>query len=768
MKREKISILEDIGKILTDSTNPEVTFNNLIELIAKKWKIDVCSVYRFDSKLKILTLIATTGLSKDQINKIQMSVDEGLTGLVMEKMEPVFVVEPSKHKRFKYFEKSGEEKYQTFLGVPLVYMNKILGVMVIQTIKKDALSKSDISLLSSLAIQISGTIAYSGLLEKLSKEREAKSSKGIITNFSNNRIKVKDKKNILRGTSVSQGFAEGYAHYLSERIGFEHVVFEKVDDQEAEKNKLQKAFQLTRNEIEKLAKHVKNLSGEDEAILDAHLMYIKDNSLKSKIFSKIEEGYSATSALKKIVFDYVDFFSTMDDPYLKERGSDIEDIGKRILRNIVGLSNDNRREFTKDTVIIANDISPLDIMWLKQEKLKAIVLLRGGRTSHAVILAKSFNIPMLINVKDVLDSVHEGDFLIVDGASGVVYKEPPQIIIEEYERLKKEKAIQLAQQETLREYPTITLDGFRLKNSANIGMLSDIEMAKKYGADHIGLYRTEFLFLSKKDFPSEDSQFDLYKKILEEAKGKSVTIRTLDAGGDKFLSYLDYPKEENPFLGWRSIRFSLDMDDVFRTQLRAILRASIYGKTKILFPMISSVDEVRKILTIINEEKQVLKENNKPYDESIELGIMVEVPGIVIILDRILPDIQFVSIGTNDLIQFLLAVDRNNSKVASIYNPMHPSVIKTIYDVVSICKASNKSVSICGETASNPRCAYLFLGMQTDELSMNSRSIPLIKELVRKVNLSDAEKAVEKVLKMESADEITAYVDSILPDISFS
>ncbi|MBW1940811.1 MAG: GAF domain-containing protein, partial [Deltaproteobacteria bacterium] len=553
MKRDNISILENVRKIITDSTRPHKTLKKIVELIADKLHTDVCSVYLLDKKKQGLVLQATVGLSKESEGRIYMGIHEGLTGLVLETMKPVFVVNPSTHPRYKFFEKSGEETCKTFLGIPLLYLQNILGVLVVQTVDEHAVSEADIPVFSTIASQISATAAYSGLLEDLKNEREER--QGLEEKLSELKAKKsakQQKKGLIRGVPVSSGFAEGYAHYLGKSIGFDQIEYKKTEDTTSEISRIEIAFKRSHEEIKALTQRVKDLSGEDESILEAQIMSLQDKVFKEKITARIKQGHCAEYALKKVVLDYVKFFSDMDDPYLRERGSDIEDMGKRVLQNLLGLKLKPEKKFKRETVVIASDISPIDLVGLKQENLKAIVLSRGGKTSHAVILAKSFEIPMVIGVKDILETVKENDPLIVDGTSGLVFNKPSQVVIDEYGRLKTEKTKQVQKLNAIRELKAETKDGYEVKLGANIGLLSDLELVSKYGADHIGLYRTEFPFLARREFPSEDEQVTLYKKIVEGAQAKPVTIRTLDVGGDKFLSYLDYPREENPYLGWRS------------------------------------------------------------------------------------------------------------------------------------------------------------------------------------------------------------------------
>ncbi|ETR72226.1 MAG: phosphotransferase system, enzyme I, PtsP [Candidatus Magnetoglobus multicellularis str. Araruama] len=738
MKRDDIRILGEISRITTEYDDPNKILAKMVSRIARRFKVDVCSIYIINIETKELILRATYGLNPSVIDHLKMNIDEGLTGWVVEQRKPVFTINPRQHPRFKLYKDSGEEIYQTFLGLPLVYRNDPLGVMVIQTQKIDAINSEDIPVFSTIAIQVSTAVVYSGLLDRMNQTQK------------NNR------QSMLQGTAVSPGIAKGYVHYFGENFGFDMVEYEKTDNIQQEISRLEIAFSKALAEIKNMGARVKDLSGQKDAIVEAHIMLLNDHSLKNKILDQINNGLRAATALKQVVTDYLTMFSKMEDSYLKERGADLEDIGRRILRHLLGIPSIVVGTLSKDTILITSDISPIDLASMKQKRLKAIVLSRGGATSHTVILATSFELPMVIQVKGVLDLVKEGDYVLVDGHTGLVFKDPPKNIIDEYDRLAS------SQRKEVIDTPAITKDNFCVSIGANIGMIPDLALMERYGADHIGLYRSEFPFLIRQELPTEEDQFELYQSIIVGAKGRPVTIRTLDVGGDKFLSYLEYPKENNPFLGWRSIRVSLELEDIFRTQIRAILRAACSGDTRILFPMISSIGEIHKIINIVNMEKQKLFDEKIDFDADIPIGIMVEVPGIVRILDRAISYIDFVSIGTNDLIQYMLAVDRNNQKVSSLYDPLHPSIIEIIRDVAQICKKVNKPISICGESAANIFCAYLFIGMQIDSLSMNPGSVPKIKKLICDINQKDAEADLNKVLNMEEGTEIKEYLECVL------
>jgi|SRR6056297_764423 len=765
MRRDQIHILQDIFQTITESESPEMSLEKIGQLLIDRCGVDVCSVYVFNAAEEKLVLRATVGLTKESVGTISMDVHEGLTGLVLETMKSVFVVNPATHPRFKYYEASGEDRYQTFLGVPLIYHQQTLGVLVIQTIAADTITEADIPVFENIASQISAIVAYTGILKGL-PGWEPKSGEPADDMAAPSQKTYK--RNYLRGESVSFGVAEGYAHYLSENINFNQVHCTFSENTDDDIRRLERAFENAARQIKHIADQAKALSTEESGIIEAHLMFLRDKSLKQKIISKIEDGSCAEYALKEVIFEYGGMFQAIEDPYLSDRSADILDIGHRILENLIGGANGEHPAFSRETIVVASDLSPVDLLAIKQPNLKGIILVNGGRTSHTVILAKSFEIPIVIGVDGVLDAVRENDYVILDGISGFVFANPPDEIRREYEKRRKEREDAIEEMAPSLNLPATTKDGFTVSVGANIGLLSDTELVAKYGADFIGLYRTEFPFMLRKSFPSEEEQVAFYQKVLEKSAPLAVTIRTFDAGGDKIFSSLDRPVEDNPFLGWRSIRISLDMEDVFRTQIRAILRASVVGPAHILFPMISCVTEVHRIRAIMAEEKDNLRKKNVSFDPDIKMGIMVEVPGAVSILKRMLTYVDFVSIGTNDLIQYLLAVDRNNKRVASRYNLLHPSVVATIADIVAICRQAGKPLNICGEAAANPQGIFLFVGMGADHISMTPSAIPMAKNFIRCISRSYAQKCLQEAMDKEDAVAIGQLLGSCCDESSFA
>jgi len=756
-------IIDEIIQTITTSESPEQTLDTIVSMVADRFCVDVCSVYIYNPYGNTLILKATVGLNKNLVGIIEMDVSEGLTGLVIESMAPVFIVKPANHPRFKFYAGSGEEIYRTYLGLPLIYHQKVLGALVVQTQAEDGISESHVPIFKNIAGQIAAIVAYTQLQEKGPKKvfpvlekKESPSPVGKGVPF---------KPNTLKGVAVSDRAATGYAHYLFENIGFDQVHCLYADEPSQEIDRLDEAFRKAEAQIKKIGVEARGVSDQEKAIIETHLMVLADPSLREKIVGRINDRLCAEYALKQVILESVETFKDINDPYLSERAGDIMDIGRRVLGYLVGVGGDVTHAFTRDTIIISSDLSPVDLLNIRQPNLKGIVLAKGGKTSHTVIIAKSMEIPIVIGVDGILDTVSQGDFLIIDGVSGFVHINPTEEIQQEYARREAENRSALKQLENLRDLPAVTLDGFNVHIGANIGLLSDIMLAGKYGAEVIGLYRTEFPFLLRKSFPTEKEQVSLYRRVLEKAGDRPVTIRTFDVGGDKFLSYLDSPKEDNPFLGWRSIRLSLDLEEVFRIQIRAILRASTAGRVKILFPMITGVEEIRQVVKLVEDEKRSLEAQGIAYSREIPLGVMVEVPAAVAILDRLVRYADFISIGTNDLIQYVLAVDRNNKKVAARYNALHPAVITTIHQIITLCRQVEKPVNICGEAAAVPACILMFVGMGATDISMTPSSIPAAKQFIRSIHASFCRELLASVMKMEDANEVTQFLNNKISNL---
>ena len=771
--RPHLDILEDISTLISHSHDLQETLESIVATVADRMQTEVCSIYILGRDKNRLTLRATMGLDPESVGKVSMATAEGLTGLVIERMKPVMVADTLAHPRYKYFPETHEEHFHSFLGVPLIDRKLPIGVLVVQTSRRREFSRDEIRLLTTISTQAASIIVQARLAESLqNKEQERKvlqkrmnAAMRQLRSYEGSRRDKAAKsrqhwRGRLNGLAASPGFGRGKAFVLEPRMDLSAIKKRKARNPEREMERFRGAVERGIAQINTVKNRMHQLiSKEESAIFDVYRLILEDPAIIHQIEAQIlEEGHVAEYAVK-VVFDlYLQSIANIEDNYLRERVTDVKDAAQRLLENLSGMPGQQYR-VPDDAVLVAEDLSPADLSMLEGDKFRGIALATGGVTSHASILAKSFEIPSVVAIENLLESVHQNDMLIIDGNAGSIHVNPSAEVIREYDRLERDYAELNRELGELRNLPAETTDGHRVSLYANIGLLSDIAFAQLHGAQGIGLYRTEIPFLSHRDFPSEEEQFSLYCRVVEGMAGKPVTIRTLDIGADKYPSYMrSVAAEPNPFLGWRSIRISLEMEEIFKTQLRAILRAGDLGRVRMLIPMISSLEEIQKVKEILAEAKNELQREGTPYDRQMELGIMVEVPAAVQLAERFLREVDFLSIGTNDLIQYILAVDRSNRKVASLYEPLHPAVLAALNSTIEAGKREGKRIGMCGEMAGDPLCAVLLLGMGLEEFSMGSLYIPVIKKAIRSISYQTARVAAEIVLEMDSMGEIKRYL----------
>lgn len=569
----------------------------------------------------------------------------------------------------------------------------------------------------------------------------------------------------IQGISGSRGVAVGNVYrYIQEEIVIpDYTVVE--DKVEAEIGKFASAMAATLKQLDTIRqKALKDMGPEEAAIFEAHMQIAQDPSLSDGIKSLVESSHTnVVAATAQTIETFANIFLGMEDPYMRERGADIKDIGDRLMRNMLGMNPRGLSHISGAVILVAHDLAPSDTAFLDKNVVKGIVTAAGGPTSHAAIMARTLEIPAVMGVGDIEGFV-DGEKAVVLGTDGIVETNPSDADWTEYTN---QAAAYQEELKRLRESANLeakTTDGHHVELFGNIGKSKDAKHALTMGAQGIGLYRTEFLYMENDELPTEDVQFEEYKKVAEDMQGQPVIIRTMDIGGDKELKCLDLPSEMNPFLGYRAIRISLNRPDIFKVQLRALLRASSFGDIHIMYPMIASVEEVKQANAMLEECKAELTAEGKEFNKDIKVGIMIEVPAAAVISPILAKYVDFFSIGTNDLCQYTLAVDRMNESIGSLYQPLHPGVLRLIKHVIDASHEQGKFTGMCGELASDPVATMILLGLGLDEFSMTASSIPLIKKILRSVSKAECEEVANKALSMDTAEEITDYAKSVLAE----
>jgi len=562
----------------------------------------------------------------------------------------------------------------------------------------------------------------------------------------------------IKGIPASNGIAIAKVFLLEQQeINIEK---KEISDPEKEIKRLEEAIQVAKNELEAIKKHTLQELGKEKAeIFAAHLLVLEDPELIKPVKDRIQnEKVNAEFSLQETATMFIQIFEKMDNEYMKERAADIRDVVNRVQAHLTGVSLSNPSMISEEVIVIAEDLTPSDTAQLNRKYVKGFATDIGGRTSHSAIMARSLEIPAVVGTKNITEQLKNDMYVIVDGINGEIIVNPTTEIVNEYEEKRKQYEWQKEQWAKLVHEKTTTSDGFHVELAANIGTPEDVKGALNNGAEGIGLYRTEFLYMGRNQLPTEDEQFEAYKTVLEKMGDKPVVVRTLDIGGDKELPYLHLPKELNPFLGFRAIRLCLEEQEIFRTQLRALLRASTYGNLKIMFPMIATLEEFRKAKAILLEEKEALQKSGEKISESIELGIMVEIPSTAVLADQFATEVDFFSIGTNDLIQYTMAADRMNERVSYLYQPYHPSILRLINMVIQAAHAEGKWVGMCGEMAGDEIAIPILLGLGLDEFSMSASSILPARSQLLGLSKEKAAQLAQEVLHLKTADDVKNYV----------
>ena len=764
-----LSTLQDISALILQSHDLDETIRNIVDLVAQRAHSDVCSLYLLEEDRQTLTLRATYGLDPAAIGQVSMKIGEGLTGKVAEKKQIISIEEPQDHPDYRFFAETGEEHFHTFVGIPLFDRSQSIGVLVIQTREPHIFSADELATLTTIAFQVASIVVNAKLLDAI----DSYTLPDLATSSADTEPVTTDqqKNPVLRGQTAYPGVVSGPANIIDQQFGFADIFDESNIDTPVELGRLDEALRKTRIQTLYLEKRVADqLTQEDAAIFHTHLMILEDRGFIERLHQLIEERHSAPYALKKVINGYLEAFSQMEDPYLRERAADMEDIGRRLLANLVGKDSEGLH-LKHSGILVAKRLLPSDMAILDHEMVMGIILESNEANSHSVIMAKALGIPALIGVKGAVSWIKPDASLILDANSGCVYQNPDETIVDEYARLEQERLQEKDRLSELRDIPATTRNGQRVHLRANIGLVSDVEVAKNSGAEGVGLYRTEFPYMARSNFPDREDQYQLYKKVVEEFSGDLVTIRTLDIGGDKTLPYFTQPKEDNPFMGWRSVRISLDHREFFQTQIEAILMAALHGPIRLLFPMISTMDEIRSCKKIVQDAMENLNNNQIPFAADIPIGAMIEVPAAVRLAPHLAKEVDFFALGTNDLIQYLLAADRSNPRVENYYDPLHPAVLLSLNDLAKTASENNIELCLCGEMATDPACLFALIGLGIHEFSLSAPYIPRLKYLINRIDTVSAKKLLQKLILEADSHSIRQQLEAAitaLPITDFS
>ncbi|MEH6557856.1 MAG: phosphoenolpyruvate--protein phosphotransferase [Oceanicoccus sp.] len=745
-------MLESLRRIVQEvntADNLQAVLDVTVLRVRRAMGTEVCTVYLREPSLGRLVFSATQGLNKDFVGKVSMAGNEGLVGQVAVREEPLNLEHAEAHAAFLFMPGIGEERFSSFLGVPIIHQRQVLGVLVVQQQERRRFNEDDEAFLVTVSAQLAGVIAHAqatGSIVSLDSGQETQRSAR------------------FRGVAGAPGIAIGQTVVIAPLADLYAVPMRRCKDVDEERDFFHECIEAVKEDIRALGRKLsRRLAPQEQALFDVYLHMLDDNALAGEVDARIAKGEWAQGALSKVIIQHVRTFETMEDEYLQERATDVKDLGRRILAYLQA-ANSGPKEYPERTILVGEELTASMLGEVPPENLVGLVSVRGSSNSHVAILARSMGIPTVMGAVDLPFTLLEDREIILDGYNGHVYFNPSAELHGRFQAIYEEEQQLSKGLEALKDLPCITTDDYRMPLWVNTGLQADIARSLDRGAEGVGLYRTEVPFLLRERFPSEEEQRKIYREQLEAFAPMPVTMRTLDVGGDKSLPYFPI-EEDNPFLGWRGIRVTLDHPEIFLVQVRAMMKANAgLGNLQIMLPMISSVPELEEALELIYRAHDELVVELGIDLEIPLVGVMVEVPAAVYQAREFAKRVGFLSVGSNDLTQYLLAVDRNNARVADIYQAYHPAVLQALQKVVDDGHAEGRKVSICGELAGDPAAAILLTAMGYDVLSMNATNLPRVKLVLRSISIVRARELLQEAMTMESAHQIQAFMEKALID----
>jgi phosphotransferase system enzyme I (PtsP) len=739
--------LRKIIQAVSSAEDLQSALKVVVHQVRRAMRTDVCSIYLHFPQTDNYVLMASEGLNQAAIGVAYLPSGKGLVGLVGLKAEPVNIIRAAEHPNFHYVQETGEEAFSSFLGVPIIHHRKVLGILVVQQRDERQFGTEDEALLITLSAQLAGFIAHAEATGGGLRQDALADDNSLDLPY--------------EGVTGSSGVAIGHVAVIAPPANLDKVPDRRCRSPERDVEAFQTALEAVRRKIKIVSRTLaRNLKNQEHELFEVYMRMLDDNALAGEVVQKIRQGQWAQGALRQVVQQHIRAFEAMEDPYLRERATDIRDLGRRILAELQQ-TNTEVRTFEDSTVLVAEEVTAAMLAEVPADKLKGIISTLGSNNSHAAILARSMGIPTVMGAVDFPYRRMEGLEVVLDGYMGRIFLNPSQDLRRQYEQAIAEEASFTKELEVLRNLPAQTRDAHTVPLLVNTSLPLDVTRSLDQGAEGVGLYRTEVPFMIKEHFPSEDEQTDCYRTQLQGFAPLPVTMRTLDIGGDKNLPYFPI-EEDNPFLGWRGIRVTLDHPEIFLVQIRAMLKASEgLDNLRIMLPMITHVSEIDESIRWIDQAFTELCEEGYNLVRP-PIGVMIEVPAAVYQASHIAQRVDFMSVGSNDLTQYILAVDRDNPRVAELYHTMHPAVLMALQQVVGAAKAANIPVSLCGELAGDPAGALLLIGMGYDSLSMSAASLPKVKSVIRNFNLSQAQEMLQQCLQEAGAEGVQSIIQSHL------